>query len=802
MNDIKKINIENVCSFLDFKWDNSLTKKDKSLIETIIELDKHNIFYWDNWNWKSTLTKILKKFNWDNIDLDKNWEPWNDWKKQEVKIIDKNWLEYNLSSSDYNNGFLIFDKSYIQNNIWDIVFWWESSINNKIRWEKIIILWWFVEKEKVLDKYSTIITDLEYKNKKLEENIKNWWIIINSKLLNDKKISEYNGELDNINNKDKDYYIEKVEAKQKEIDSIEKIISGSEKIKELKKIDNINKLVFNKEKYENTFLEIFNSVDFNYEEWDIIKDILDKTTSNNLDKCLFCEQEIKNQWNYIDRVKKLIEHFSDKEKEISTNLNELKEIIIYLKQDNKELEILNDKNKIKFQKLLDCIWTTTLNYENLEINIDWDITLFLEGILEKIKEKNNVKSNKIKIDLSKLSNFIDILNGNIELFSSNIWKINDKIDEIWKVDILKIKANKEANLEKLYELQNKLFIKNNFEVIKVFFDELKNFGENKDNIQLIKNSKDTFRKKVSEDFKVFADEYGKSIWEVLKEINSSLNIEFEFKNWNRVVWYERWSGKYWFEIHYNNENRINNLSEWEKRSIALSYFFAEILNKIQTKNNLITERKTATWRRIWEIDNKLSNINSFFDRILVLDDPAVDFDIWHKKIIANFIAKISSEFKQSFILSHDSLFINYVWNSFNNIKSQKKDFWIYKTKWVSNITEFNWDVFRKYLDDLIYFTNNEPTEIHELYITTYKLRFCIEKFIKDDLLWFWNNSVDWLITQHIWNISKIEIISPKATDLSSIYNYCNNNWSHYTQSEWYNSLKKVVDDFISIYELI
>lgn len=802
MNEIKKINVENVYSFLDFNWDNSLTKKDKNWTENIIELDKHNIFYWDNWNWKSTLTKILKKFNWDDIDLEKNWEPWNESKKQKVKIIDKNWLEYDLSSSDYNNGFLIFDKSYIQNNIWDIVFWWESSINNKIRWEKIIILWWFVEKEKILDKYSTIITDLEEKNKKLEENIKNWLIIINSKLLNDIKINEYFWEFDNINNKDKDYYIKKIEAKQKEIYSIDKIISSSEKIKELKKLDNINKLVFDKEKYENTFLEIFNSVDFNYEEWNIIKDILDKTTSNNLNKCLFCEQEIKNQWNYIDRIKKLIDHFSDKEKEISINLSELQNIIIYLRQDNKELEKINNENQLKFQKLLSCIWDTTLSYDDFKIEIDWNTDLFLKEIIEKIKEKNNIKSNRIEIDLSKLNDFITILNDNINNFLLNVWKINDKIDDVSNIDLRMIKADKEVFILELYELQNKLFIKNNYDVIKLFFTEYKHFSKNKDNIIKIKNSRDSFRKQVSEDFKIFAEEYWKSIWEVLKEINSSLNIEFEFKNWNRSVWYERWSGKYWFEIHYNNENIINNLSEWEKRSIALSYFFAEILNKIKIKNNLITERKTATWRKIGEIDTKLYNINSFFDKILVLDDPAVDFDIWHKKIIANFISKISAEFKQSFILSHDSLFINYLWNSFNNIKSQKKDFWIYKTKWVSNITEFNWDIFRKYLDDLIYFSNNEPTEIHELYITTYKLRFCIEKFIKDDLLWFWNNSIDWLITQHIWNISKIEIISPKATELSSIYNYCNNNWSHYTQSEWYNSLKKIVDDFISIYNLV
>ena len=802
MNEIRKINIKNVCSFLNFEWKKSLTKKDKSWIEELIELEKNNIFYWDNWNWKSTLTKIFKRINWDSIDLDKNWEPWNESKKQEVKIIDKNWVEYDLNSSYYNNRFLIFDKSYIQNNIWDIVFWWESTLHNKVRWEKIIVLWWFVEKEKILEKYSDIITKLEDKNTKLNENITNWLIIINSKLLNNKKINEYSKELDNINSKDSDEYIKEIEIKQKKVDSIEKIINSSEKIKKLEKLDEIKQIIFDKEKYENTFLNVFNSVDFNYEEWDIVKSILNKTVSKNLDKCLFCKQEIKNQWSYIDRVKKLLEHFSDKEKEISLNLNELQNIIIYLKQGNKELETLNNKNKLKFQKLLDCIWTTTLNYENFEILIDWDTKIFLEEILENIKEKNNVKSNKIEIDLNKLNDFIIAINDNISNFLLNIWKINDKIDEIGEVNISKIKADKETISLDLNELQNKLFIKNNYGLIKLFFSEFKQFNKNKDNIQKIRTSKDAFRRQVSEDFKIFADEYWKSIWEVLKEINSSLNIEFEFKNWSRAVWYERWSGKYWFEIHYNNENRINELSEWEKRSIALSYFFAEVLNKIKLKDKLIINRQTATWRTIWEIDAKLSDINSFFDKILVLDDPAVDFDIWHKKVIANFIAKISFEFKQSFILSHDSLFVNYIWNSFKNIKSQKREFWIYKTKWYSNITEFNWDIFRKYLNDLIFFSDNEPIDIYELYVITYKLRFCIEKFVKDDLLWNWNNSVDGLITQYIWNISKIKTISPKATDLSSIYNYCNSNWSHYTQNEWYNSLKKFVDKFINIYNLV
>lgn len=830
MKKIKKFNIQNIWSFLEFNWDNSIpTKKDKEWkpLESIIS--DNNIFYWDNWNGKSTLVKIFKKINWNDIEFEKHWEH-EKHKIDEIKleIFNEDWSPFDLEK-DFKDKFIIFDKYFILDNVWDIVWNKEKyqTDNNKTRWEKIITLWWFNEKEKVLKKYEEIIKDLENKNIEFLNKIKSWWEKINNNLKNNKKISEYKELLEEINKFDFSYYNTEKVNKEKKFNEINEILKNFQSLQDLKELEEISEITFDKEKFEKTFEVPFIWVDFLYQEKEYIKELFRITNENNLDKCLFCYQKIKNWDEYIDKIKKLSDTFSTKEKEISDNLIELKNIITYLKQENKEIENLHIKNKLNFSNF--SKFDSNFKYdETLKIDLSQYLIEFLKKLLIEIIEKNNVKSKTNTVDLENLDLFIKELNTKIKEFNKNIKSINTKIAELKKVDIESKKEEKITLETELNELQNKYFIKNNFETIKVFLDDYKKYEQNNKNIEILKWYKDEYRKKLSEEFKKFSEEYWSYIWDVLKELNSSLQIDFEIKNWTSN--YSQWAWRYWFEIHYNNKNIIWELSEWEKRAIALSYFFAEIKKKIEDRKakiwneeNLIKELeelkteikkknwedKKELWIKIGKINKKLKNIEkykkskTFWNVFMVLDDPAVDFDIWHKKIIADFIAKYSSEFKQTFIFSHDSLFVDYLKNSFNTFKSWNlKHFWIYKTNTVSNITENEKNVFDKYLEDIKSFKDKWTTDLTELYVLTYKLRFCIEKVIKDDVLWFWNSTIDSLIS-HIWSSEKFWKLKSKTEKLKSIYNFCNNNGSHFSDVEWWNNwLEKNIENFIEIYNEI
>lgn len=797
MKKINSFNIENIGSFLKFTWNDSLKKIKKNKKETI-NLELSNIFYWDNWNWKSTIVKIFRKLNWDDVKLVSNWNNDKTDKKFTFNTENNKNYDYNLCSTEYNGKFVFFDKNFIKDNVWDVLFWNDSNENNKNRWQKIIILWWFLKKEEIINKYEYIIQDLWKKNKSFFYNIENKEKQINEKL-KIKKIRKYKeSELEGINKVKLKNCLEEIDKKEKQLKSIENIIYDNEELKNIDLLNKIKIIFFDKNEYEKKFKETIWWIDFKFQEKKYVENLLKITIDNKLGKCLFCNQKIKNNDIYIKRINELNKTFSDREKVISDKLLELEDIITYLKPKNNEIENLNRNNELKFSKFKK--YCSDLEYNRFEISLNENNLNELDYLLEEIKEKNNIKSKSKNIDLSFLEKIIIELNKKINIFNEKIENINNKIKKLQSTNIEDKKNEKKQIKENLEELKDKKFIKNNFSSIIEFFREYERHKNNEDNIEKLIQNKNDFRKKISKEFENFSIKYWKYIWEVFKTLNNSLQINFNIENWSAS--YSKWAWRYWFKMIYRDKNILNDLSNWEKRSIALSYFFADIKYKIKDKIELEKKRKEVKWKEIWKIDKELKKINEFFDKILILDDPVVDFDNWHKKIIADFIAKYSKEFKQTFIFSHDSLFISYLKNSFdiyNN--SNVKSFWIYKTKWISNITVNEKTVFNSYLQDLKDFNNNLTNDIIVLYTISYKLRFCIERFIKDEILGFLETNMNNLIDK-IWNKKARELDEVKRKKLKSIYNFCNNNWSHFWENEWNNAVSDNVKKFLEVYDSI
>jgi len=806
---IKKVNIQNIGSFLDFDWDKSFPSfTDENWRTKQTQLEKINIFYWDNWNWKSTFVNILKALNWDNVNLEKNWNIW-DSKEKNVKVVDETKNEYFLWDDRLQDKFLFFDKEYISLNVWDIVFDYDNKEVKKHRWERLLNLWWFVEKEKVMDKYEKIIADLKSRNDKFWEEIKKKEEILNGKLSGWKKIEDF--DIEEIKNEEKSLLDEKIKKIEIELGKVKKSMNEGENIKKLWYLDKLWIISnFDRSEYEKLFVKKFWIMDFLYWEKDIIEDMLSITNKNNLDKCLFCWQDIKKEWKYIKRIEKLNQFFSDNEKEISEKLLYLQNIIDNYFSGNTFDDIIKD-NTIKLKEAGKYIsW--------LPDKLDFSFSLlseeneYLNDLKEKIRRKNNVKSESIEINLKTIEKLINRFNSKVVSYNEKVENINRKIEKLKKETNDNLKIRHEELNNSLTELKNIKVLKENFNNFMKILELNEVLKSNDDKIEEIKKSKERYRKKLIEDFNEFASKYWSNIKKVFNKLNSSLNVDFTILS---DTTYSYNSAKYWFKLEYKNKDISFHLSEWEKRSIALSYFFAEILQNIEDKNTLEEhikelkkqikietewEKKKEIGKKIVKNQNKLEEIKKFFDRILVIDDPAVDFDAWHKKEIATYIAKISKEFNQVLVFSHDELFIKYLSHS---IKEAKKELWIYKTMWVSNITEFNTNIFKSYLNDLRKFINRTPDkkiEFEELYVIVYKLRFCLEAFVKIELLWFDKNKLDNILEANVWKIDKIKKVSVKVDELRDIYNYCNNNWSHFGINEWSNSVENKVKKFIEIYD--
>lgn len=813
----KILEIKNIGSYYNFNWSDSLQEK---------EFWKLNLFYGDNGSGKSTLTRIFKNLNkWTLTDwatVDENIE--KHWKHQsEVQSII---FEPENAYDKLKNNVLIFDKDFINRNVvdsFDNHFNPLSSESRKIRWNNIVFLWWFDQKELEIDQ---LLTKKELLKRKLEK-ITQKQSKLQSKLILKgsaehisfnwnmpySEISSLYEEM--IKNPNLEKYIEGIEAK---VDILNKHITDTKKKNE--NISTINSYLSEL----NTRAQGLVNVDFDcaksiaeafklslsdisfshWEEQEIIaltKIINDK----NLSHCLLCNQSIKtSEWEYIESIQKYISFsVSDNEKKINLWLSQLNEFMGIFMRNIKAFNTFVEWLPSIISKL-GALWFT--EYNTISLSKFW--TIKYEEI-EKyfqylIQNKQQNKSSSIEIDYKGLNQLLD-----------EYKQKNSTIKDIFTTEKIKTEETIKDE-ETLIKYKKELFIFQNSEEIKVINSHIRLEMLQSEKIKDIETTIKDKRGNLKSEFKEFADEYSWKIKENLHKISSSLHFKDDL---NIVIptEYTRWASRAWFQVKIGEKEVTSTLSDGEKRSIALAYFMAQVdiktslISELETiKTSIIEKLQTASEKG--KLIEKLKEIKSKIEQTkvdyLVMDDPAVDYDGWHKQWISEIVVALKDNFEQTFIFSHDYLFFTYLSKNTDN-----HNFYIEKFAWNSVIRKYQCtkDTFSKFTINLEEFSHWETKTSDytrsDIITAWYQLRYCLEYVINNKFFWL----SDWTRKTidnkfQSWNLEYYKKWFEKKDELIDILNYCNQNGSHYWDI-WYfvegpSAIKFQIQKFLEIYKYI
>lgn len=756
----KLISIKNIWSFQNFEWDkfcnciNTETKKnpDGSEIkikgEKISELWSKAIFFGDNGNGKSTIVKILKSIN-NNASLPKNWDLADE--DQEIKIntdsgdLIFDWLSWN--SSLFNEKIHIFDKDFIKDNVWDMHDESENDTSKK-RWEHFFTLWEFKEKE---EKLVQLI--------KGRNEIK---AIIWSDILS---IDGLQTKLENI--KEESIRLTKIQERNNELSTAEEKLKNinmkKNNLLHIKNINFPNFATFDKDEFIKNltvFSEKLSSIDFHLGTESAIKNIILCIHKNSSKKCLVCEQSIKNNNEYISRISTLINHFTgqnieEKEKEMNEKLWNIRVILERMK--NFEKELLNNKNT--YQEKITLLRTFGDVSEYFDINtIEFSLIneeiFIIDDCLNKVSEKEKSKSTEMEYSIQNISWIINKFYSLLTTISIQIENSKRILEWLKNQNIISLDQEIKNTEKEIEGLINRIAIIENYTKINNFLSECQSFYniENWANANWSTNTCiEDLRTIINIKFNNFVEKYWGLIKQYITDINSSISIDFDCKiKW----WISHNAARCGFKITYNEIDIARDLSEWEKRVVALSYFFA-----------IAKERQDKNW-------------------ILVFDDPVTDFDAWHKQIIASKINEFSRDYDQTIIFTHDEKFFEYMkkQDSGSRFSIQK----IHQGSIIGCIWKEQRELYEKDLEN--FYSNglsgDEYFRIREL---TYKLRYCIESQIKND--WLLHNEerfdriLDGLEKMPKWTEKQVKT-------LKEMYSFCNMNGTHEWSCEWYNGLKK------------
>lgn len=775
--EIKKIDLIEIWTYSNFIWDNFLCYQTTQWTQ-IYNLWKINLFFWENWTGKTTITKLFRFINWD-ASYEKIIKP--RWKESiDYRIYDNNW---NIIHK-FTNKIKIFDKRYIKDQVWDIVDDQdESTEQKKSRWEHFLLLWDFIEKERIIrgkeknisireQKYKTDKTifdekDANYKNQ-YWNNYKEIFVEINNEEYSEEILKN---ELDKIND---NFNLKK------------KILNESNKIADMN--DNTSKLT-NIQPLENDVWSCFSktiqwSISFDYNEKFLVKELIEIIKNNSLNKCLLCNQNIKDWDLYIERIESLFsEFFSEHIDNISSNLLNISKTICLIEWIiTTENEILS-KNKNIYEDYKQIKWDKSIVYPDFNFVLNEDTSQTIKLLKALIEKKQSKLSEWFEIwDIQgKFNWIIDNINVKINCYNNILKNIDDEIKELkensklWiNLDNLQLDVKLAENKLKIFNEKSQIqsLIENENKLKKEFED----INKEKTNINIEKDD-------IKKDFWEFTQKYWKIIEELIKEINPWLADRIDFD----LQWtYTQWKWRCWFEIKHSwsSQNVCRSLSEWEKRAIAFAYFLSQF----------------------YEIKNKKLNLKEweYNDYILVFDDPSTDYDKNNKYIIASEIIKLSNPFKQIFIFTHDEKFAEYI-GRWKNIIAWKWDLCKFKiTKnylWQSFISTFEKDQTELYHDHLINALNEKNPDLSS---NAFKLRYCVESMIHRELLWESESSFNKLVENKLsWNWFKhIEKINQRVETLKELYQYCNENWSHYWDADGFVSLSKYIIKYFEMYDYV
>lgn len=788
---IKKIKtIKNIGSFFHFEWDdinpslqidiNGNPINDKNGNQRVInhQFNKFNILFGENGTGKSTLVKLFKSLNSDTDTLiSKNWDHENDPASFDIEI-DQTSITYNdvnkIQDNSLKDKVLIFDREYIDNFVHSFPIG-RASNHNKNTGNLILYLGNFFQYRTQLNNLAQLKKNLQEKS----ENIKRLRDESFAMLRINKTYSETKiifdtlslDELADLPNKiiNKIALISKIE---KDIEVIkQKIAQATAILETVSPVQCIKPSTPIKSDVDSAFSFSISSTAVKtlakmVGRENFIKEGVKITHDHSLNECPFCEQSIVSGEKYIDSVSQyeavFDSAFINDQAKATSSLAEYKNTIVSilgfqtpsgntsivtkinnllgLSDDLPEVILTEDRLKILKSELI--------NIETKEKNITSSIpsrVTEVEAIFNDLNQKIYTYNNKVDLITKNLEN------GKKEVSSGNL-------------------PNQKSTLEsQIIDEKFILFVYENYEGLKNIFLKESFIAQNEKTIEKIGSLFDLLRKKVEEHFKNFVSTY-------FSEIEKNLSIfcpDLELKMIGTNPRYDLRVGDVTcgLEVHYKNKDRLRDLSEGERQSIALSYFLA-YLNKEQTKQ----------------------------EKVVVFDDPINSFDSGRRKQAAELIYKEAINFSQLFVFTCDSLFRSYCLKVSNKHLGGQRNFY-YILKSASSSIHYRpkeyQTIYSSFKQD---FRNISSVVGTDDMIVVYgqKLRYCLEE-IKDRHLGYSEDKFEDIL--NAVETGRITNLIPKISEIRELYSYCNTGGlAHFPkdgQTSW-NEIKSQISKYMKL----
>jgi wobble nucleotide-excising tRNase len=806
---IKKINQIKYKSYVDFSRDKTCKKSDGNQVI----LGDLNIFFGENWSWKSTICEVLKSVSWQSHErLDEgsyisceivdeketiNTNP--ETSQSFVKLTGET-NQYVFESNNWNDtidpsSILFFDVDYIHNNIhthWDredsVLKWWhtqnswkliiELDENANILREAIVntteLIKTFENIHKELLKHEPTAEDValygSYKDLSEEEKIqKQSEIIVKIKEFTDKK-----NKLTEL----------KINASDVSQISLDNTIFSVFKIPTLEEVNEL----FTRKLPENSIQSVSENIKSHFEKHKVFlskDDNYKKIVDQDETHCPLCSQS-------LDSVKDVINYYlavfdATYKNEKNRHKQDIAICIEYFKQVEtiwKDFPIILSTMFDYFENLQKKYWIAWIYSLEKKNEIMTQVNgIHVPSELNQIIEKMNmIWSYQETINLEDISNlwslitnFIDQASKTIDIIkvyqqdsNTQIWVFKSKYSDIQEID------NELTQID--YELQkfnqeNEFFLNNR---IKIIYD-LKNIQREYDLLKKDKKDKDDALAKYLE------EKIPESVTNNMINILNKFNLSFVLEHTKPSARASNYT--FWFRVKDKNgkyRDLKKSLSEWERQIISLAFFFS-VLENTTDKNK----------------------------KILVLDDPITSLDAPNLKILSDLILEQVPKYCQVMLFTHHPLFYKYI--SKSDI-AWKMCFWVFKNVeelWWSFIfcenSKFDLDIeLGKLSEEIDERSKNWILQNEELSLKYGQyLRLALEKFIKYDiLLWDKEKSFDDVLKSLTDSKNKIsQLDDAEIISIINMYKYCNHSNLMHVDKEspstlW--ELIKFIDQYLEI----
>ena len=785
---IEKINLLHIWTYSKFERDHYVKylKKNKAteaLEEKSYFLDKLNLFYGENWSGKSTLAKLLRYLNGD-LDIWEKLVP--RWSTDDLSVdIYTSWWNL-IDNNDLNEKIIFFDKLYIKDQVGDFIYNQdESSSQNKSRGEHFLLIGAYKKREETIqilentyasrkDKFDENSTRNSVLEKSFEANFwldwsKKYDIIINDNLTLESLAEKL------LENEEKKKELDKLATKKREVQNL------SSSYKELNEIDNLT----------DTLLESFiktqrQAIDFEYWWKNEVENLVKIMKDEKLEDCILCNQSILDtEWEYIDRINKLMDQLEKWGDKISQDISILQWILNKIKEINNFSASVLQINQKNYSDYRNIRWDSSVVYPEFNLSFSDSQNKSIKDFSELIKEKQNKLSVSLVIGNigEELKEIVILINEKVRLYNKELKEIEKDVILLKSTSVDRESQNKAKENVDLAQTMINIYNKKN--EIDLFFKNKRKivaeWEEIKKSLEHIENEK----VKIRSDFEKFTQEKGGVIKLLLEIINPPLANKIDFN----LKWtYSQWKWRCWFEIkHLKHKNTITkNLSEWEKRSVAFAYFLSEFY-----------EFDKVSW--------KISAIEDYWKwYICVFDDPSTDYDKNNKYEIAKMIVDFSEWFDQSFILTHDEKFRDYIikqhqiqcfsWE-IRRYKISKNYLWV---SYIETMDQNQRDLFHNMMIEAMIITNPD------LSCNAHALRYCVEYMLSNELLWEWEDSYRTILENQLWKkgIDRLIRANEMNTDIKSLYSFCNSNGSHYWEADSFQTLSSHIRKYFETYDYI